>query len=97
MTIKTASPTWKELKDHCKSAADYKNYMVENYGFREGLILGGIGRGEKIHKFFATFKIENNIIHIAGKPMSICGSAKWSSYLQVFENQEIECNCKRCK
>lgn len=94
--IKQAVPRWKDISEAIvRSAFDYEKYMMDNHGYERKKLVGSIGYGKKTHMFSTVCKIEGDTIYIADC-MSLCGSAKWSSFLNIYIEQEKECDCKRC-
>ena len=98
--IKEATTRWRDIPKNApnrpNSGAKYEDYMIENYGYSIMRLKGGIGHGSKVHIFRVLGKIENNTIFVADC-MSFCGSAKFTSSLYLSMNQNLVCNCKRCK
>jgi len=96
-TIATAHPQRRDLPNAAaRSAFDYEKYMIKNHGYERKHLVGSIGYGTKNHTFSTVCKVEGDVLYIASC-YSFCGSAKWSSQLTIFQNQQFKCDCQRCK
>jgi len=96
--IKDSIPDWGTIRKahpEVNSGADYENYMIENHGYSVMTLRGSIGYGSKVHNFRVLGKTEGPTLYVASC-YSFCGSAKFTSSLCLSQNQELECNCKRC-
>jgi len=100
--FKITTLTWKWAKSQpdftSSSCANYCQYLIDNHGFKDMLLAGGIGHtGEKVHALRVIGKyVSDNTIEVADV-MSICGSDKWRSGLYLHgENLDI-CDCQRCQ
>ena len=94
--IKQAKPTWKESGVE-GAFIHYEDYMKNEHGYSVMFLKGGVGNGEKVHRFRVLGKIEGNNIHVADI-MCLCGSQKFNSRrLYLHDEQDnIECTCKKC-
>ena len=69
--------------------------MCKRIGTRYIKTMGTIGNGTKVHRLTLQVVDTDNGLGLVSV-WSLCGSAKWNSYLTPHFDDTLECTCKRC-
>ena len=89
-----------EQRGISNSAFGYEDYMEKVHGYENKRIAIRIGGGTHVHRAFATCKVIDSALVVAGKVMSLCGSQKWTSggysTIMVVEDTDDNVTCRKC-
>lgn len=85
-----------KLSDIVKSSPEKSLFdRLKEVGSKIMTVPGMIGQGTKVHAFIIEYIDTDNGIGICSV-YSLCGSAKWNSYIKPIFDDEFVVNCKKC-